>query len=90
MRLTVLFLGVAWAVSSVGAQEPSPQRNRFKQDLAASEEVEAFIRSFEGKGAIGTIQRPRPPTKRSGNFSWPTGCRSTSSPPNRRSPNRCT
>ncbi len=63
MRVTVALLMLCGLVGACLAAEPASDRNRFRQDLAGSEEVEKFIRSFEGKGAIGDDSSPTPPAE---------------------------
>ncbi|MBX7106811.1 MAG: hypothetical protein K1X57_22235, partial [Gemmataceae bacterium] len=60
MRVALAVAALFGLFSFASADEPPASRNRFKQDLAGSEEVEKFIRSFEGKGAIGDDSSPTP------------------------------
>jgi len=49
-------------VSATRAEEP-PSRNRFKEGLGATEEMEQFIRNFPGRGAIGDESSPTSPAE---------------------------
>jgi putative heme-binding domain-containing protein len=60
MRIAAAAVALSLFVGTAFADEPPSNRNRFKQDLAGSEEVEKFILSFEGKGAIGDDSSPTP------------------------------
>jgi putative heme-binding domain-containing protein len=60
MRIAVAAVALCLFTGNVVADDPPSNRNRFKQDLAGSEEVEKFILSFEGKGAIGDDSAPTP------------------------------
>ena len=60
MRIATAAVALSLFVGSAFADDPPANRNRFKQDLAGSEEVEKFILSFEGKGAIGDDSSPTP------------------------------
>jgi len=60
MRIAVAAAALS-LIAGLGFSDDQPSgRNRFKEDLAGSEDVEQFIRSFQGKGAIGDDSSPTP------------------------------
>lgn len=60
---------------AVGLAEEPPSRNRFKEGLGATEEMESFIRNFPGRGAIGDDSSPTTPAEALKLFSVAEGLR---------------
>lgn len=59
LKLPVPGRGVAG--SGRGVDDSPESRNRYKEDLAANEEVAELIRGFKGKGEVGDDSLPTPP-----------------------------
>ncbi|MBX3440889.1 MAG: c-type cytochrome [Planctomyces sp.] len=66
-------LGPASNATLLQADEPVRDRNRFQDGLGATEEVEAFIRSFPGRGAVGDDSSPTPAAEAAAQFQTADG-----------------
>ena len=52
---------IAWALNPSSAAKPGGSRDRYKDDLAANEQVARMIKQFQGKGVTGDDSLPTPP-----------------------------